>query len=343
MHTIFARNVNEALPLGLQLVHHEGKPVLSRDGPTLEMPGPVATVYECPWENVLLDPGRDANPFFHLFEFAWILAGSRSVHLPAFFLPRIKDYSDNGSTFHGAYGWRLRNWEMTHKMFDQLEEAVRVLRSNLGTRQVVLSIWNPGLDLGAATKDVPCNDMIMFKVRDDKLLMTVCNRSNDVIWGAYGANAVQFSMLQMWVAARCGLGVGWYTQISDSYHVYTERPHWQKYASGGWAPQGHVVNPYHEMALDKTPDFFKGAEDATAFEKDCQVLVQAADEGILARMATVPSIGWLSEAMRYTLRPMLIAFCCHKAGDSKGAIAATAHIDQPDWRLACREWLERRA
>ena len=33
-----------------------------------------------------------------------------------------------------------------------------------------------------------------------KLCMTVCNRSNDMLWGAYGANVVHMSMLQEFVA-----------------------------------------------------------------------------------------------------------------------------------------------
>ena len=50
--------------------------------------------------------------------------------------------------------------------------------------------------------------------------MTVCNRSNDMLWGAYGANAVHMSMLQEYLASRLEIAVGEYTQISDSFHVY---------------------------------------------------------------------------------------------------------------------------
>lgn len=82
------------------------------------------------------------------------------------------------------------------------------------------------MDLGKSSKDIPCNDLIMFKIRDGELNMTVCCRSNDAILGAYGANAVQFSMIQEFVARAVGVRVGVYRQISDSFHVYSSQPQW---------------------------------------------------------------------------------------------------------------------
>ena len=52
--------------------------------------------------------------------------------------------------------------------------------------------------------------------------MTVCCRSNDIIWGAYGANAVQFSILQQYIADRLEIEMGPYVQISDSFHAYKD-------------------------------------------------------------------------------------------------------------------------
>lgn len=340
MTTLNVRNVNEALPLGLALVQRDGVPVVSRGLKTLEVPGPVMTVYTRPWENVLMCPVRDANPFFHLFEFAWILAGDNCVHTPAFFLQKYKEYSDDGATLHGAYGHRMRSWKMGNGMVvDQLEKVVSLLAHKPDTRQAVVSIWNPMLDLGATTKDMPCNDMVMFNIRADRLNMTVNNRSNDVIWGAYGANAVQFSFLQMWVAARLGVGMGVYAQVSNSYHVYEDLPLWQKYVTGEYRPDGHVVNPYD--AMEYYPVLLDAA-DAIDFEQDCIGLVQMANQGTLPRMAMVPSVGWKSHAGRELLRPALLAFLNYKAGDFRAALSAAQYIGNNDWRKACCAWLLRR-
>ena len=51
--------------------------------------------------------------------------------------------------------------------------------------------------------------------------MTVTNRSNDMIWGAYGANAVHMSVLLEYMAGMLGYGVGAYYQFSNNLHAYT--------------------------------------------------------------------------------------------------------------------------
>jgi hypothetical protein len=50
--------------------------------------------------------------------------------------------------------------------------------------------------------------------------MIVFNRSNDIIFGCYGANAVHFSFLQEYIACCCGLSLGTYTQLSSDFHAY---------------------------------------------------------------------------------------------------------------------------
>ena len=174
MKSITVRNVNHVLPLAMALLRDIGKRVAPRGLETLEIVGPFATVYERPEEMVLFDPLRDANPFFHFFEALWILQGRQDVAFLAWFLPRMADFSDDGVTFHAPYGYRLREGFG----FDQIEFCIKALRADPDTRQAVMSIWHPGLDW-KATKDRPCNDMVMFKLRDGKLRMTVCNRSND--------------------------------------------------------------------------------------------------------------------------------------------------------------------
>ena len=66
------------------------------------------------------------------------------------------------------------------------------------------------------------NTNIYFKIRENKLKMTVCCRSNDMLWGAYGVNVVHMSVLQEYMATMIGVEMGEYRQISDSFHIYTE-------------------------------------------------------------------------------------------------------------------------
>src|SRR5436190_17085324 len=132
---INARNVNDAVVKGAQLLKSSGLSQDSRAGGTLEYPEPVCTVYERPLERVLFDPIRDANPFFHLMEALWMLAGRKDVAWLARFNQRMATYSDDGVVFNAAYGYRWRqqfdlktaNDEKSH---DQLSAIVRLLRAD---------------------------------------------------------------------------------------------------------------------------------------------------------------------------------------------------------------------
>jgi len=213
MHVIHARNINSALVSGLRLVHDHGVARPSRNGPVLEVPDPVTTVYLHPRERVLFSPVRNANPFYHLSDGLWLLGGRDDVASLAVYNARVREYSDDGIRFHGAYGARIAG---------QVPALLRLLRNYPDTRRAALAIWRSELDLGVDSKDIPCNNMIWFLLRDGRLDMTVGCRSNDALWGAYGANVVQFSMLQEYLACQLGVGVGKYRQVSNNLHVYTE-------------------------------------------------------------------------------------------------------------------------
>lgn len=230
MKVIEAWTVNEAVSKAIPYLLSEGVREQSRNGDVLVAPGPVCTEYTDPCARVLYSATRDANPYFHLMEALWMLAGRNDLDWPAFFVQRYTDYSDNGRTVHGAYGYRWRRWFG----YDQLAAIVQELHRFPRSRRAVLTMWTPNGDLMAATtveneqvgglqsRDVPCNTQAYFDLRYDVLNMTVCNRSNDAMWGAYGANVVHFSVLQEYLAAWLNVPVGTYRQFSNNLHIYTE-------------------------------------------------------------------------------------------------------------------------
>jgi len=331
MQVIRDRNVNGVLPTALMHFRYGVvREVTSRGMSTIEVIGPVATVYERPRERVLFDPLRHANPFFHFFEALWILAGRNDVAFLSEFNKRMRQYSDDGRTFHAPYGARLRR----AYAFDQIETAINQLRKTPDTRQAVLTIWVPTRDMDAASKDIPCNDMVFLKVRDGRLDMTVCCRSNDAIWGAYGANVVQFSMLQEYLAARIlgsGEHVGTYTQVSDSLHIYTDNLFWLAYCEQD-AGRRHTFDQYSDDYLPVVPYLLF---DEPAFEDDLRVFFSQYDMGLLvtAKYSTM--------AFNSVVLPMWNAHALYREGEFSAALAVMGECAASDWKYACIGWLSR--
>jgi thymidylate synthase len=340
MKVIHARNVNDAVVKGAQLLKEDGRAQDSRAGGTLEYPEPVCTVYERPLERVLFDPVRDANPFFHLMEALWMLAGRKDVEWLVRFNQRMATYSDDGVVFNAAYGYRWRaqfELEAAHgeKLRDQLSAIIRLLRADPDSRRAVLQIWDAEADLGVASKDIACNTQAMFKVRSGRLNMTVSNRSNDIVWGCYGANAVQFSMLLEYMAACIGVESGHYRQVSDSYHAYhdtwpkisdiAERFSGDPYALGEVSVHPLVAQP--DSFDTELEHWFDSAPDHLSFEQWDSAAEQAK---------------WRNPYFIRVATPIHNSWFAYKRKDREAANQWLDRCAATDWQRAAREWLQRR-
>jgi len=237
MILIKSPTVNEALVTGLKVLLKHGYEEVSRNGKALVAPQTVTNEYLYPNMRLLFSEERDANPFFHLIEAMWMLAGRKDIAILKRFAANIASYSVDGETMHAAYGYR---W-IHHFGVDQIIEVIKKLRSQPNTRQAVLQIWSPEDDLVNSqenSKDRACNLSVVFTARpipgmpeDSKnymLDMQVFNRSNDAIWGCYGANYVHFSFLMSFVAELSGMSLGTYSQISSNFHMYSRELYGEK-------------------------------------------------------------------------------------------------------------------
>lgn len=205
----------------------------SRNGPTTEFLD-FTTRLTNPTHRCVAGHRRDVNIFFLLAEALWIYVGRRDVEFLDIFNGKLKDYSDDGVYYHAPYGWRLRNYGMhsltpvdetnVHSMsggVDQLVTALTMLNINPDDRRVVMAIWNAEFDLMVQSKDIPCNDLVMAKVRHDGLHLTIQNRSNDLNWGLT-TNIFQFSILGEIMACLLGVKYAGQTHNSQSLHLYIE-------------------------------------------------------------------------------------------------------------------------
>lgn len=346
---IVARNVNDALPQGIAWLHEHGIIEESRVGRVLVSPTPVITEYQMPWERVLFNPVRDANPFFHFFESLWMLAGRNDVEFPAYYAANIASFSDDGVTVAGAYGnrWRIRFG------IDQLKVVKDELRKNPKSRRCVVAMWDPfGAptadedgkyrehedDLMLATgggKDVPCNTHLYFDTIGGRLNMTVSCRSNDAVWGCYGANAVHFSFLHSYMACATGIEQGVYRQFSNNFHVYMDRPDVQRLMGsdgvvtddGQYYQQGHGVNM-----------LFRLPETESVWLADLGQFFGAwSPRGMLHKAK------WsLTPFFRTVVTPLVNAHHLYKVNAFDEAFNELAACESVDWRLAATQWLHRR-
>lgn len=338
MYTIDAANVEEAWALFHNMMRDPAPGLLRETAPrglrTLEVSVPVATLYRQPEECVLLDPVRDCNPFFHLYEALWILAGHGDVERVAFYSGNIKQFSDDGATFHGAYGVRLRSYFGV----DQLDALVELLRGDPASRRGVLQLWS-AQDLNGRKKDHPCNTHVYAKIRDGRLNLTVCNRSNDAVWGCFGANAVQFSFLQQALAARLGVRVGQYHQVSDSLHVYLDGEPGAVWARCAAAPAPPLLSGFHysDRDLIRLPL----VQNADRFGEEVALITSQASGRVIP--------GWQLEELflRDIAMPMCIAHQLYRDGDLLAALnelrTVQFRLGNEAWIVAGLAWLQRRA
>lgn len=164
---------------------------------------------------ILLNPVRKLGYRFMAAEAYWILTGDNQVENIAPYSKRISEFSDDGVTFFGAYGPKIK---------DQINYVVDALTKDSYTRQAVMTIWreNP-----PPSKDIPCTISVQWVVRDGFLNCLDTMRSSDV-WLGWPYDIFNFSMLSIFILLelreRCmpNLELGYLYLTAGSQHLYRE-------------------------------------------------------------------------------------------------------------------------
>jgi hypothetical protein len=341
MKVIDARNVHEALPMALSLLAQIGVERGSRNGPVVAASEPVTTVYKRPCERVVFWPERDANPFLHLYESLWILEGRRDVAPLTRYAKQFAHYSDDGEVFHAAYGYRWRE-----QWGDQLAVIAQRLRDNPEDRRCVLQTWASDLDLGVESRDIPCNVMLTLqRSAAGALDVTVFQRSADIVWGTYGANAVQMSMLQEYMAGWIGCPVGTLTQVSVNWHAYVDVFRRVERLAAECQPVVYsvsrpIANPYREGLVSAVP-LLDGCSGIQEFDRQVSRLLCEADAGFPNYWAPYARGAFVDMARRVLLAHHYFSTL---ASPERYDVARSALGDsRVDWVVAARDWVDRRA
>lgn len=326
MNVIYANNVPQAYAEAIIKLRIWGEEEESRNGPVITSQEPVLLQIQRPTERVLFDKVRNANPFFHVMEFVWMMSGSNNVKWIEQFNKKFRDYADVGTdTIHGAYGHR---W-LHHFGRNQIQAIGDLLKGTPTTRRAVISMWDPRVDL-VSHNDLPCNTQIMFRVVGGQLDMTVINRSNDLIWGMLGANAVHMTYLHELVAFIASIPIGLYKVFTNNLHIYKNMPNFEDI----W--ETRVVDDRYkypqEFEIEPYP-LLSGNETYEMLVQDCINLI---DMDIENESAYTPNTDWALEVAL----PMYLAYMERlRMGDGKHQISG---IQATDWRLACENYVKLR-
>lgn len=308
----------------------------------LDSPIPIVAAIAHPQKRVLNVRFRNNSLPAACAETLWVLIGRNDVEWLSFYLPRAKDFSDDGKTWRAAYGPRLRGKEKYHRdgwehnRIDQLDCVIKELKKDSSSRRAVVGIFEPQFDYlclleghetssgwSESTKDFPCTQSLSFMVRNGALDLTVFIRSNDLIWGWSGVNVFEFTVLQELVAAVLKMPVGRYFHISNNLHVY-ER-YWNMVRRiRSEVSMAEVRYPYRDWKDPKYARF-------DSLEQIDQQLRDFFDVEKLIRKENV-SVDFIKNVRAYKgtliddLVSVVLAYCAYKRGNIEVSIYAREMI-----------------
>ena len=117
------------------------------------------------------------------------------------------------NSFIYTYSERLQNYQGRNQLIDIVER----LKQDMGSNRAVAVTFNPFIDNERA--DIPCLQLIQALVRNDKLILSVYFRSND-LYGAFPSNMMFLTYLGMKIADELGVQFDYIDYHCSSLHIY---------------------------------------------------------------------------------------------------------------------------
>ena len=155
-----------------------------------------------------------------IHELLWFISGETNVEYLQQNNVRIwNEWSDENGDLGPVYGKQWRKWESNDgKIIDQLDNAIKLIKSNPNSRRIIVSAWNVGdLDKMAL---MPCHAFFQFYVINGKLSCQLYQRSADAFLGV-PFNISSYSLLLLMVAQLCDLEPGEFIWTGGDCHLYS--------------------------------------------------------------------------------------------------------------------------
>ena len=157
-------------------------------------------------------PQRKFNEDYAEYEWNWYLKGDRDASEIGDRAKIWKKMMVEGTTeVNSNYGYF---WNKNY----QLSRVVQELRTNKETRRAIVVHYDIN-ELDRYKHDTPCNDVLNFYIKDDKLHLTVFARSIDLVFG-FCNDQYTFAKLMEMVAFQLDIPVGEMTWMITNLHIY---------------------------------------------------------------------------------------------------------------------------
>jgi thymidylate synthase len=167
---------------------------------------------EDPMQKVIKTPVRKFNQDYAEYEWHWYQNGNRDASEIAERAKIWKQMMVPGTTeVNSNYGyfWNYNN---------QLVKVIDELKRNKETRRAIVVHYILH-EIDRYKYDTPCNDVLNFYIKDDKLHMTVFARSIDLVFG-FCNDQYTFAKLMEHVSRKTKYPVGQMHWFITNLHVY---------------------------------------------------------------------------------------------------------------------------
>jgi thymidylate synthase len=154
-----------------------------------------------------------------IHELLWFLQGDTNIaYLREHGVSIWDEWADENGDLGPVYGAQWRSWRTADgRTIDQISQVVEQIRTDPGSRRLIVSAWNAGaIDQMALA---PCHALFQFYVVQDRLSCQLYQRSADIFLGV-PFNIASYALLTMMVAQVTGLKPGEFVHTLGDAHLY---------------------------------------------------------------------------------------------------------------------------
>ena len=180
---------------------------------------PLLTTKKLHLRSIIIELRRNQSSSI-IIELLWFLRGDTNVQwLQERKVSIWDEWADENGDLGPVYGKQWRDWEAADgRHIDQIKELIETLKTNPGSRRMVVSAWNPG-ELHAMAL-APCHCLFQCYVANGKLSLQLYQRSADIFLGV-PFNIASYALLTHLLAQQAGLEVGDFVWTGGDCHLYS--------------------------------------------------------------------------------------------------------------------------